>query len=129
MALSEEVLDGLATQAWAEWFGDAVQPVDTHRWVNDHHLYLAGDRHTGFVYQFAWFAAMGLMRLRQREGERAFEGRYRAFLSGMHAGDVAGLMRTHFDVDLAAPDFWSGALALVSERVDRLEACLDDATS
>ena len=127
--LTVEDLDRITEEVWTHWFGDVVQPFDSHRWVNDHHLYLANTRHTGFLYQFSWFAAMGLLRRAQLMGPVDFGARYCRFLQELHAGDVEGLMWKHFEVDVAECSFWEGALNKVEERVDQLESCLTDETS
>lgn len=124
--LTPDQLDALATEAWEKWFEGSVQPASPARWLIDHHLYLAGTRHTGFLYQFAWFAAMALLKLQQSMGASPFEKRYVAFLENMHRGGVEDRMREHFDVDLAQPEFWEGALNLMGERLTTLEHFLDE---
>jgi oligoendopeptidase F len=122
--LSVDDLDELALDCWQSWFGNTISPVSPNRWVNDHHLYLTSTRHTGFLYQFAWFSAMSLLRLQRTMETPVFEGKYRQFLTHLHAGGVEDLMREHFDVDVSQPDLWEGGLALIEERVTELDHCM-----
>ncbi len=119
--LSAEDLDEMAVESWQHWLGTGVSPSNSSRWLSDHHLYLSSTRHTGFLYQFAWFSAMSLLGLQRTMGTSVFEDKYRSFLTHLHAGGVAELMQEHFDVDVSGPDLWTGGMALIEERVTELE--------
>jgi oligoendopeptidase F len=123
--LTPEGLDECTERIWQQWFGDAVRPTSRTRWLDDHHLYLASTRHTGFLYQVAWFVAQALVARRQRLGVSVFTSEYLPFLRALHRGSVEEALERHFQISLDTPEVWNDGVARVVTRLDQLEALLD----
>jgi len=108
------------------WLEDTGHPVEHHRCLTDPIVpWRLTSMPTGSIRSQG--VRRRLMEHCLREDEPAFERRCQAFGEGMPAGEAVGLIRAHFDVDLAAPDCRAGSLAILTSRVEQLVACLDAA--
>ncbi|HEV8634315.1 MAG TPA: oligoendopeptidase F [Chloroflexota bacterium] len=120
-ALTAEAMTELYRKLVEEYYGAAVV-VDKDVWVEwarIPHFY-----HAFYVYQYATglAAALALAQKVLQEGGSAVE-RYVGFLKGGSSADPLSLLRGA-GVDMATPEPIERALAIFTERTDRLEQAL-----
>ncbi|MDP6374952.1 MAG: M3 family oligoendopeptidase [Pseudomonadales bacterium] len=123
--LRAQELKDLMSEAWQEWYGEALTEPDPMFWANKLHFYISGISFYNFPYLFGYLFSSGVYHRRARMGS-AFYPRYVALLRDTGRMTAEDLAAKHLEVSLEEPDFWRETLSSMEARVDAFEGLLDE---
>jgi oligoendopeptidase F len=115
--LSATELNEAMTRYQLECFGDALDPDATHpyMWCVSPHYYSLS--YYNWPYTFGLLFGLGLYK-RYEQDPDAFRASYDDLLASTGSDDAATLC-ARFGIDIRTPEFWSGSLDVVREKIDR----------
>jgi oligoendopeptidase F len=119
--LSADEFCSLMLEAQKATYGDALATYHPYLWAVKPHYY--GTDFYNFPYTFGLLFGLALYQKYIEDGQ-AFVARYDDLLGsvGMHP---AAELAARFGFDLESRSFWEGGLAVLGERVARLEALIE----
>lgn len=118
--LRPNALKRLMTEAWSEWYGDAMCEPDPMFWASKLHFFMAGRSFYNFPYLFGYLFSMNLY-LRKDERGAEFYRRYVDLLRDTGRITAEALAARHLGADLTQPAFWSDIVARLERRVAAFE--------
>ena len=124
--LQAEELKSLMSDAWRNWYGDALSEPDPMFWASKLHFYISGLSFYNFPYLFGYLFSLGVYASRERFGDEFF-ARYQALLRDTGRMTAEKLADKHLDADLTKPEFWCDTLAALEPRVDAFEGVIKEA--
>jgi len=119
-------LKQLMSEAWRNWYGDALSEPDPMFWASKLHFYISGLSFYNFPYLFGYLFSLGVYASREKFGD-AFFPRYQALLRDTGRMTAEELAARHLDADLTSPEFWCDTLKALEPRVDAFEAVIAEA--
>jgi oligoendopeptidase F len=124
--LRPDELKELMSDAWRNWYGEALSEPDPMFWASKLHFFISGLSFYNFPYLFGYLFSLGVYASRERFGDEFFP-RYQALLRDTGRMTAEQLAIKHLDVDLTEPEFWNQTLAALEPRVDAFEAVITEA--
>jgi oligoendopeptidase F len=124
--LRPDELKTLMSEAWQNWYGEALSEPDPLFWASKLHFYISGLSFYNFPYLFGYLFSLGVYESRERFGDEFFP-RYQALLKDTGRMTAEDLARRHLDVDITRPAFWEDTLAALEPRVDAFEGVVTEA--
>ncbi len=125
--LRPKELNGLMSDAWRHWYGDALREPNPLFWASTPHFHLSDRSFYNFPYLFGYLFSLGVYAKSSTTGPD-FHQRYVALLRDTGRMSVEDIASKHLDVRLDTPDFWSTTIDFLATRVDAFEVLLDEAT-
>ncbi len=122
--LRPEELKELMSEAWCNWYGDALAEPDPMFWASKLHFYISGLSFYNFPYLFGYLFSLGVYAQRQTYGD-AFYPRYVGLLRDTGRMNAEKLAQTHLEAKLDQVDFWQQTINTLALRVDAFENFLD----
>jgi oligoendopeptidase F len=119
-------LKKLMSDAWHNWYGDALAEPDPMFWASKLHFYISGLSFYNFPYLFGYLFSLGVYASRDRLGSEFFE-RYQALLRDTGRMTAEELAAKHLDADLTKEDFWKETLAALEPRVNDFAGVIAEA--
>jgi oligoendopeptidase F len=119
-------LKTLMSEAWQNWYGEALSEPDPMFWASKLHFYISGLSFYNFPYLFGYLFSLGVYASREKFGAEFF-GRYQALLRDTGRMTAEDLARKHLEADLTKPEFWCETLEALVPRVDAFEAVIEEA--
>jgi oligoendopeptidase F len=114
----------MMSEAWTNWYGDALSEPDPLFWANKLHFYISGLSFYNFPYLFGYLFSLGVYAGRAEGGD--FYPRYRALLRDTGRMSAEDLATKHLEVDLTRSEFWQNTVTSLESRVDAFEDLLDE---
>ncbi|MFP6815821.1 MAG: M3 family metallopeptidase, partial [Pseudomonadales bacterium] len=114
----------MMSEAWTNWYGDALSEPDPLFWANKLHFYISGLSFYNFPYLFGYLFSLGVYAGRAEGGN--FYRRYRALLRDTGRMSAEDLATKHLEVDLTRSEFWQNTVTSLESRVDAFEDLLDE---
>jgi oligoendopeptidase F len=124
--LRPEELNTFMSEAWQNWYGDAISEPDPLFWASKLHFFISGISFYNFPYLFGYLFSLGVYASREKFGDEFFD-RYRALLKDTGRMTAEELAARHLDADLTRPEFWQATLEALKPRVDQFEEVLTEA--
>ena len=124
--LRPEELKTLMSEAWTEWYGDAISEPDPMFWASKLHFFISGISFYNFPYLFGYLFSLGVYASREKFGDDFFP-RYQALLRDTGRMTAEALAAKHLEVDLTKPDFWCETLQALEPRVNTFAAVMTEA--
>jgi oligoendopeptidase F len=124
--LSSAELKQLMSDAWQNWYGEALSEPDPMFWASKLHFYISGLSFYNFPYLFGYLFSLGVYASREQLGDDFFP-RYQALLRDTGRMSAEDLARKHLDADLTRPEFWHQTLAALEPRVNDFEKVISEA--
>ncbi len=118
-------LSSMMSEAWCEWYGDALAEPDPMFWASKLHFHMSQVPFYNFPYLFGYLFSLGVYERREHFGDSFFE-RYVALLRDTGRMTAEDLAQQHLEVDLTEASFWEGTVAKLATRVDAFESLLDE---
>ena len=118
-------LKAMMSDAWREWYGDALAEPDPMFWASKLHFYISGLSFYNFPYLFGYLFSLGVYARREHFGD-SFYDRYIALLRDTGRMTAEELALKHLDARLDDTEFWQSTIDALAPRVDSFEALLDD---
>ena len=116
-----ELMDG----SWRHFYGDTLSEMNPLFWCSKLHFHISSLSFYNFPYTFGYLFSLGVYARRKAMGADFYPA-YVALLRDtgvMTAEDVA---RKHLGVDLTKPEFWDGAIAIVSDQIDGFQKAVTE---
>jgi len=117
-------LEQLMSNAWREWYGDAMSEPDPMFWASKLHFYISGLSFYNFPYLFGYLFSLGVY-LRKDVAGKDFYPRYVALLRDTGRMSAEALAARHLDVALDEPAFWNETVQRITPRIAAFEALVD----
>ncbi|MCZ6709544.1 MAG: M3 family oligoendopeptidase [Gammaproteobacteria bacterium] len=117
-------LKAMMSEAWTNWYGDALSEPDPLFWANKLHFYISGLSFYNFPYLFGYLFSLGVYAGRAQGGD--FYPRYRALLRDTGRMSAEDLATKHLEVDLTRSEFWQNTITSLEGRVDAFEDLLGE---
>lgn len=124
--LRPEELRTFMSEAWLEWYGDAMSEPDPLFWANKLHFFISGISFYNFPYLFGYLFSLGVYASREKFGDEFFP-RYQALLRDTGRMTAEALAAKHLEVDLTSPDFWCETLEALEPRVETFAEVMAEA--
>lgn len=124
--LRPEELKALMSEAWEEWYGDAISEPDPMFWASKLHFFISGISFYNFPYLFGYLFSLGVYASREKFGDDFFP-RYQALLRDTGRMSAEALAAKHLEVDLTEPAFWCDTLETLQPRVDAFAGLMAEA--
>jgi len=124
--LQPEELKAFMSEAWTQWYGDAISEPDPMFWASKLHFFISGISFYNFPYLFGYLFSLGVYASRDKFGDEFFT-RYQALLRDTGRMTAEELAAKHLEVDLTHPDFWCDTLAALQPRVDTFAEVMSEA--
>ena len=114
------------SEAWTEWYGDAISEPDPMFWASKLHFFISGISFYNFPYLFGYLFSLGVYASREKFGDEFFP-RYQALLRDTGRMTAEALAAKHLEVDLTRPEFWCDTLEALEPRVDAFAQVMSEA--
>lgn len=124
--LRPEELKTFMSEAWTEWYGDAISEPDPMFWASKLHFFISGISFYNFPYLFGYLFSLGVYASREKFGDEFFP-RYQALLRDTGRMTAEALAAKHLEVDLTRPEFWCDTLEALEPRVDAFAQVMSEA--
>ncbi len=124
--LRAEELKTFMSDAWNEWYGDAISEPDPMFWASKLHFFISGVSFYNFPYLFGYLFSLGVYASREKFGDDFFP-RYQALLRDTGRMTAETLAAKHLEVDLSTPEFWCDTLEALQPRVDAFAEVMAEA--
>jgi oligoendopeptidase F len=118
-------LKELMSQAWQQWYGDALSEPDPMFWASKLHFYISGLSFYNFPYLFGYLFSLGLY-LRKDDFGNEFYARYVALLRDTGRMKAEALAEQHLGVALDTAAFWTETIARLEPRVAAFERLVNE---
>lgn len=112
-----EQLNELMLQAQKDAFLGSLAEYHPHFWASKLHFYITGTPFYNFPYTFGYLFSAGVYARAKEEGA-SFAENYKRLLQDTAKMTVEDLAQKHLGVDLTKPDFWRGAVQLITDDVE-----------
>ncbi len=123
--LRAQELKDLMSDAWREWYGDALSQPDPMFWANKLHFYISGLSFYNFPYLFGYLFSLGVYSKRDEFGTE-FYSRYVDLLRDTGRMSAEDLATKHLGADLTEPPFWEATVQSLRPRVEGFADLLDE---
>ena len=110
----------LMSDAWCNWYGDALSEPDPMFWASKLHFFISGLSFYNFPYLFGYLFSLGIYAQREKLGAGFFPA-YKALLRDTGRMSAEALAAKHLHADLTQPQFWRDSVQLVSKSVSAFE--------
>lgn len=124
--LSANELDDHMSQAWREWYGDALSEPDPGFWMSKLHFFITEVSFYNFPYLFGYLFSSGVFQLRESRGDTFFDD-YVALLRDTGRMTAESLAQKHLNVDLEDGKFWRSTIDTLLAKTSRFEELLTQA--
>jgi oligoendopeptidase F len=118
-------LSELMEDSWRHYYGDTLFEMNPLFWCSKLHFHISSLSFYNFPYTFGYLFSLGVYARRKTMG-KDFYPAYVALLRDtgvMTAEDVA---RKHLGVDLTRPEFWNGAIEIVTGHIHGFEKVIGE---
>ncbi|MEE8244112.1 MAG: M3 family metallopeptidase, partial [Pseudomonadales bacterium] len=122
--LRAQELKDLMSDAWREWYGDALSEPDPMFWANKLHFYISGLSFYNFPYLFGYLFSLGVYSKREAFGAE-FYSKYVDLLRDTGRMSAEDLAAKHLGADLTEPLFWDETVESLRPRVENFAGLLD----
>ena len=122
--LRAQELKDLMSDAWREWYGDALSEPDPMFWANKLHFYISGLSFYNFPYLFGYLFSLGVYSKREAFGAE-FYSKYVDLLRDTGRMSAEDLAAKHLGADLTEPLFWDETVESLRPRVEEFAGLLD----
>ncbi len=110
----------LMSDAWGNWYGEALSEPDSMFWASKLHFFISGLSFYNFPYLFGYLFSLGIYAQREKLGADFFPA-YKALLRDTGRMSAEALAARHLNADLTQPQFWRDSVQLVSRSVAGFE--------
>jgi oligoendopeptidase F len=115
----------LMEESWRHFYRDTLSEMNPLFWCSKLHFHISSLSFYNFPYTFGYLFSLGVYARRKTMGEDFYPA-YVALLRDtgvMTAEDVA---RKHLGVDLTQPEFWNGAIEIVTGHIKGFEKVIGE---
>ncbi len=121
--VSPRELTELTDKAWRKWFGDELSQTESRYWMTKLHFSISTVSFYNFPYSFGYLFSLGIYSRRKELGDR-FSQAYRDILRDTGRMTAEQVIQKHLGEDIRKPEFWLKSIAMVEEKIERLEKLL-----
>ena len=127
--LRPQEIKELMSEAWQNWYGEALAEPDPMFWASKLHFYISELSFYNFPYLFGYLFSLGVYAQKVAGGEKGgeeFFDRYVALLRDTGRKKAEDIAQVHLGASLETPEFWTATITHLEKRVDVFEELLNE---
>ncbi|WP_029191945.1 M3 family metallopeptidase [Paenibacillus elgii] len=115
--LSADQIEQISLQAQEEVYGESLTEYQPYVWMKYAQFYQADVPFYNYPYTFGYLLSIGLLE-RARTTNVQFSAAFQSFLSQTGTLPVEQLVKKHFHIDLAQPEFWQQSMTKIQQDIE-----------
>lgn len=115
--LSANQIEQISLQAQEEVYGESLTEYQPYVWMKYAQFYQADVPFYNYPYTFGYLLSIGLLE-RARTTSVQFSAAFQSFLSQTGTLPVEQLVKKHFHIDLAQPEFWQQSMTKIQQDIE-----------
>ncbi|WP_277584282.1 M3 family metallopeptidase [Psychrobacillus antarcticus] len=101
-------MEQLSLKCQEQAYGNSLSEYEPFVWIKYDHFYQADTPFYNYPYVFGFLFSIGIIEIAKKD--ELFAERFQEFLSETGVIPLDQLVKKHFDIDLAKPNFWQGSI-------------------